>query len=130
MDMKRSNSIRLWFTGTLAGASLVGCGSNSDEERTQLSAGQTYTNNHYVRGAGYYHAPYGAWFARPYNSFTPGQGYFHGGQWSSEPNVASLQASQPAPEAVRQAQQLHNKATPAGGIRRGGFGTSSRFSGS
>ena len=128
--MKRSSSIRLWLTGTVASASLMGCGSDTDPERTELSPGQTYTNNHFVRGAGYYHAPYGAWFPFAYNSFLAGRGYFHGGQWSAQPNIAATEASRPAPDAVRNAQTLHDNTVRSSTTRRSGFGSSSRFSGS
>ena len=90
-----------------------------------LSPDNTYTNNYYVHGAGYYHAPYRAWYPYPYNSYLPGRGYYHGGQWTSNPDVGSVNASRPAPEAVRAAQVQHN--TARAGVRRGGFGGSSRL---
>ena len=128
--MKRSTSIRLLLIGTVAGTTLTGCDSDPVPEHTHLSADNTYTNNHYVHGAGYYHAPYGAWFPYSYNSFTPGRGYFHGGQWNSAPDSTPLQASRPAIEAVRTAQALHDNTPHPSTTRRSGFGSSSRFTGS
>jgi hypothetical protein len=122
--VKRSKTIRLIFLGTATGAALAGCDSG-DGPRTVLSADNTYTNNHHVHGAGYYHAPYRAWFPYPYNSYVPGRGYFHGGQWTSDPGIASIEASRPAPEAVKAAQTQHDAGRS--GVRRGGFGGSSRF---
>ena len=126
--MKRSESIRLVLVGTVTSAVLVGCNPERDKPRASLSSNNTYTNNHYVHGAGYYHAPYRAWFPFPYNSYVPGRGYYHGGQWASDPGVASIDASRPAPDAVRAAQSQHDAARAS--VRRSGFGSSSRFTGS
>ena len=128
--MKRSTSIRLLLIGAVAGTTLAGCDSDPAYERSQLSADNTYTNNHYVHGAGYYHAPYRAWFPYPYNSFTPGRGYFHGGQWNSAPDPVPLQSSRPEPAAVRSAQALHDTTPRPSATHRSGFGSSSRFTGS
>ena len=126
--MKRSNSITLVLLGAATSAALVGCNSGNEESRAFLSSDNTYTNNHYVHGAGYYHAPYRAWYPYPYNSYAQGRGYYHGGQWTTDPGVASIDASRPAPEAVKTAQSQHDAARS--GARRSGFGGSSRFGGS
>jgi hypothetical protein len=122
--VKRSKTIQLILLGTATGAAFVGCDSGHDVSRARLSADNTYTNNHYVHGAGYYHAPYRAWYPYPYNSFRPGQGYYHGGQWSADPGIASIDASRPASAAVKSAQSQHDTARAA--TRRSGFGGSSR----
>lgn len=121
--MKRSQRIVLVLSGALAAAPM-GCNRGPDwgeDEEQALSPNSTYTNNHYVRGAGYYHAPYHAWFPFPYNSYAPDRGYYHGGSWTPEPNKSSTMASQPSAETVRTAQAAHRSA-----VSRGGFGRSSR----
>lgn len=118
--MKRSNKIVLVLSGALATAP-IGC-SNPSERSAAITPENTYTNNHHVSGAGYYHAPYYAWFPYPYNTFVPGRGYFHGGQWTQEPHQSAITASRPTPDSVRTAQAAHSSAV----AKRGGFGASSR----
>lgn len=104
--MKRSRSIILVLSGTIAGAVLSGCDpspeAESPAEQVQVSADNSYTNNHYVPGVGYYHAPYRAWFPRPYNYYDPAYGYYHGDRWTPRPNPSLVQASKPSPEAVEE----------------------------
>ncbi|MEY2410449.1 MAG: hypothetical protein QOF48_3119 [Verrucomicrobiota bacterium] len=119
--------------GTVAGATFAGCGVSSDP--TPISANQTYTNNHYVHGVGYYHAPYSRWYPLPYNHYMPGQGYYYGGRWAPQPQTPSITASRPGADAARLA-QLQRTSTSRGGSSfgrsstgssstRGGFGSSS-----
>jgi hypothetical protein len=96
-----------------------------DDQEQSLSAENTYTNNHYVHGVGYYHAPYHAWFPYPYNSYQAGRGYYHGGNWTSEPKVSATMASNPGVQTVKMAQSAHHSA-----VSRGGFGSSARSGGS
>jgi len=111
------------LTGSLAGVGLVGCG----PERPAVTADNVYTNNHYVTGAGYYHAPYHGWYPHPYNHYIPGQGYYHGGAWTPEPATHTTAASKPTPHAAQLASsQHHNSTRSRWGISRGGFGGSSR----
>lgn len=65
-----------------------------------VSADQTYPNNYHLPGAGYYHAPYRAWFPHPYNYHDPARGYFAGGLWNLAPLALALNRSQPSPDAV------------------------------
>ncbi len=116
--MKRSQQVILVLSGALTAAPLS-CSRSPDQ--VELSSNSSYTNNHYVHGVGYYHAPYHAWFPFPYNSYAPGRGYYHGGTWSTEPHQSSVRVSQPAPSVVHTAQASHNNA-----VRRSGFGSSSR----
>jgi hypothetical protein len=92
-----------------------------------VTAENVYTNNHYVRGAGYYHAPYQSWYPHPYNHYVPGQGYYHGGTWSPAPATHTTTASRPTPQAAQLASAQHHNATRSRlGTTRGGFGGSSR----
>jgi len=58
--MKRSKCIRLILLGGLSVGALTGC-----EQKPAVSAEQFYTNNFYIPGAGYYHAPFRAWYSFP-----------------------------------------------------------------
>ena len=118
--MKRSKEIVLVLSALAAGA---GC------ERSQpvmrLSADNVYTNNHYVPGVGYYHAPFHGWFPFPYNSYASGRGYYYGGNWNAAPDQQQVAASRPTADSVSHAQSTHTAA-----VRRVGFGGSTRGSSS
>ena len=99
--------------GGLSAAAVTGCGPGSGNP-PPLSAENVYTNNFYVPGVGYYHAPFRAWYSLPYNHFDPQtQRYFYGGQWS-----------QSAGQTVQVAQLAEAQRTD---IQRGGFGGGSGF---
>jgi len=126
--MKRSQTIRLVMTGAFVGGVFAGTGCSRQEPGIVLAAENTYTNNQYVPGAGYYHAPYRAWYSHPFNFYMPGRGYYHGGGWSPEPNPSSELHSKPLPQAVESA-RAQQKAATRTGVTRGGFGSSSRSTG-
>ncbi len=115
--MRRSKEIVLVLSAMAAGT--IGC--RQSEPALRLSTENVYTNNHYVPGAGYYHAPYHAWFPFPYNAYMPGRGYYHGGNYNTFPDERNVTASQPTVGAVSRAESQHTAA-----VRRGGFGTSAR----
>jgi len=123
--MKRSGKVVLVLSGALAAGGLAGCDSSYDFPPPQVSADNTYTNNYYVRGVGYYHAPYRGWYPYPYNYYLPGQGYYHGGNWTSEPHPSTVAASQPTTESVHSANNKGSAAARSGSISRRGFGSSS-----
>ncbi|MBI2948326.1 MAG: hypothetical protein HYY23_11835 [Verrucomicrobia bacterium] len=125
--MKRSRTIQLWLIGTAAGAALAGCGQKRENLGPPISSENTYTNNQYVHGAGYYHAPFHGWFPFPYNHFVPNQGYYHGGQWAQHPHQSALTASRPTAQAAQFAQAQRATSQSASGTRRSGFGRSSGF---
>jgi hypothetical protein len=105
--------------GGLSGA-LSGCGPG-DPSKAPISSGSVYTNNFYVPGVGYYHAPFRAWYQIPYNYFdTNSQRYFYGGQWGTAPYQSITNISAPKPEVAAAAQAQRTD------IPRGGFGSSSR----
>lgn len=126
-QMKRSSQIRLVLSGAVATA-LWTTGCNRDESVADtaanvppfVSTNQVYTNNHFVSGAGYYHAPYGGWYARPFNSYLPGRGYYHGGDWWSTPYSGPIMVSTPRANAVESA----NLKTEPLRARSGGFSSS------
>ena len=116
--MKRSRSIRLVLLGGLSAGALAGC---TPSPSTSVTATDVFTNNHYVPGVGYYHAPFRAWYAMPYNHYDPrASKYYYGGQWGAAPFESVVNISAPTHEAVRQV------AAQRTDVRRGGFGGTSR----
>jgi hypothetical protein len=133
--MKRSRSVVLVMSGTLAAGALAGCDQsrNSTATTVEVDDNETYTNNHFVLGAGYYHAPYRGWYPYPYNWHVAGHGYYHGGTWTSEPEQSPVTASRPTAEAARVA-GVHGagrsgSAGRSASVSRGGFGGSAHASG-
>jgi hypothetical protein len=115
--LKRSQRIRLVLIGGITAGALTSCG----PEQAPVSADNVYTNNHYVPGVGYYHAPFRAWYAFPYNHRDPQTGrYFYGGEWGAAPYESITNLSAPRPEIAQQAEAQRTD------IPRGGFGSSSR----
>lgn len=112
--MKRSRSIRLILLGSLSAGALAGC---SQSGQPPISAENSYTNNYYVPGVGYYHAPFRAFYNLPYNHFDPQQKrYFYGGQWGADPFETITNISQPTVQVATQAEAQRTD------ITRGGFG--------
>ncbi len=106
-----------------------------------VSADQVYTNNAFIPGVGYYHAPYHAWFPHPFNYYDPVRGYYAGGLWQAAPFLVSLLNSRPSNDAVatalatqrlredlqrKQQQQAQSSTGSSGGMffRGSGFGGS------
>ncbi|HVU36445.1 MAG TPA: hypothetical protein VHE61_23605 [Opitutaceae bacterium] len=85
--MRRTHSIVLALSGALAtGLGVVGCSRPAtDSAAWDTNDLQDNTrdqqNNAYVPGVGYYHTPFHAWYAYPFNYYFPGRGYFYGGFW-------------------------------------------------
>jgi hypothetical protein len=136
--MKRSRKIVLALSGTLAAGALTGCNSSSYDTKAllaEVSESNSYTNNQYVPGAGYYHAPYHGFYSYPYNHYNPDVGYYHGGQWTREPHQSDVTVSQPTPEAaqaarVRAGSTAHgSSAGTSSSVSRGGFGHSAHHVG-
>jgi hypothetical protein len=117
--VKRSRSIRLVLLGGLSAGALAGCGPGAVQQQP-ISSVSVYTNNFFIPGAGYYHAPFRAWYALPYNHFDPrNQRYFYGGMWGVAPHQSITNISAPPPQQVQQAQAMRTD------ITRGGFGGTS-----
>ena len=121
--VKRSRTIRLVLVGGVAVA-FSGCGPG--KLPPVVTADNVYTNNYYVPGVGYYHAPFQAFYQTPYNFYEPkSQKYFYGGQWAGNPHTSIVNISSPTPEMARLAEAQRTD-IPRGAVVRGGFGSSSR----
>ncbi len=91
-SMKKSTAVTLIISGAL----LVGCDRHTNGYGTWSSGTNApITNNTYVSGRGYWHAPYYNWYPYPFNYFRPGYGYYHGGFYSDLPQAVSIFASSP-----------------------------------
>ena len=87
-----------------------------------------YTNDYFLPGAGYYHAPFHGFFPQPYNHYDAARRmYFFGGQWAAAPHRSIVNISAPTPEAAHRAESLRTDG--ARHVPRGGFGhtSGSRF---
>ena len=132
--MKRSQHIRLVLLGSLSTAALAADDSGAQAPATPTRAyalqGNAFTNDHYLSYAGYYHAPYRAWFPHRYNYFDPQQKkYFHGGLWSEQPHQSFTNISTPLPQAVNAAIAAQPKPpVQSSTTHRSGFGSTSRSS--
>ena len=110
--MKRSKQIRLVLIGGISAGTLGGC-----TGKPSVSTTDVYTNNYYVPGVGYYHAPFRAFYAMPYNHFDPQtQLYFFGGQWGAGMMESITNVSSPTQETAQLAEARRTD------ISRGGFG--------
>ncbi len=99
--------------------------------RAYALQGNAFTNDHYLPYAGYYHAPYRAWFPLRYNHYDPQQQkYFHGGQWTEQPHQSFTNISTPLPEAAAVAVAAQPPSPPPSNsttttTTRSGFGSAS-----
>jgi hypothetical protein len=117
--VKRSRSIRLVLIGGISASALTACGPGNPN-RAPVRAEAVYTNDYFVAGAGYYHAPFRAFYPLPYNHFDPqNRLYFYGGQWGATPHESVTNISNPTYEVASAAQAQRTD------IPRGGFGSSS-----
>ncbi len=120
--MKRSRQVRLTLLTGISAGVLAGC---SPSGKPPLTASNVYTNDYYVPGAGYYHAPFRGWFAYPYNFFDQQrQQYFYGGQWAPSPYESIINISSPTVTAADAAEAVRTD------VSRGGFGGTYSSSGS
>lgn len=116
--MKKSTMVTLVLSSRL----VAGCDDNpaiGDWSTQGASATNTVTNNTYVAGRGYYHAPYYRWYEYPYNFYRPGFGYYHGGFYTRDPEVSAITVSRPMASARSFGSKM---GTSSRGITRGGFG--------
>ena len=112
---KRSKAVRLVLISALSAAAAAGC-----KDKAAISPSCLYTNNYYLPGVGYYHAPFGRWYAFPYNHFDPRtRKYYYGGHWAREPMECLTNLSAPSTAVAQQAELLRTD------VARGGFGCTS-----
>jgi hypothetical protein len=113
----------------LSGAILGGCSRREDSVARAEKTSQVVTNDTYIEGRGYYHAPFHGFFPFPYNHYVPSQGYFRGGQYHSAPDLnipkPTLPGKASSPSAI-QARAARDSAD----VTRGGFTHSSSWSSS
>ncbi|MEO6995309.1 MAG: hypothetical protein ABI273_17005 [Lacunisphaera sp.] len=124
--IKRSRKIRLLLLGGLSVGALTACAPESNSGAVpRISAESVYTNDYFVQGVGYYHAPFHAFYAQPYNHFdAQRKQFFYGGQWGNEPYRSVINISAPTPAAAQAAEGMLASTL----VQRGGFGgTSSGF---
>ena len=126
--VKRSKQIRLVLLGGLTVGAVTACAPDAERE-TRISPESVYTNDYFVRGAGYYHAPFRAFFAQPYNFYdAQRKQYFYGGQWGAAPHRSIVNLSAPTGPAAAAAKAAR-AADAARNVQRSGFGSSSRHHG-
>lgn len=141
--MKRSAVVTLVISGAL----LAGCDDKPAYNQSAYNSGDwssntnsAITNNTYVAGQGYWHAPYHAWYPYPYNYFRPGFGYYYGGRYYDHPDLNPIGASTPR-SFTSSGTRVGSGYTGAGSsesssggshssVARGGFGGSAHSSGS
>lgn len=127
--MKRSQHIRLVLVGSLSTAALATGDSEAQSTPARAFAlqGNAFTNDHHLSYAGYYHAPYRAWFPLRYNHYdAQQQKYFHGGVWTEQPHQSFTNISTPLPDAVAKAIAAQPKPpVQSSTTTRSGFGSTS-----
>jgi hypothetical protein len=122
--VKRSRSIRLVLIGGISASALTGC---DQIQSPPVSASDVYTNNFYVQGVGYYHAPFRAFYPMPYNYFEPKSGrYFYGGIWGESAFQSFTNISSPTPE-VAMLTEAQRTDVQRPYIQRDGFGRTSGY---
>jgi hypothetical protein len=89
--MKKSTLVTLVLSGALMG----GCDGRNRSGSAGYATDADVTNNTYVSGLGYYHAPYHGWYDYPYNYYRPGWGYYHGGIYTPAPFTSDISSSRP-----------------------------------
>jgi hypothetical protein len=118
--VKRTKQLRLLLLGggLAAGANSACSPSSAAAEEPRVSTESYYTNDHYIAGVGYYHAPFRAFFPHRYNHFDPStRRYFYGGEWGAAPFQSAINISTPTAQAVASAEAARNASV------RGGFGS-------
>ncbi len=114
--VKRTKNIHLLLIGGISSGALAGCAPGGPPVVTTESV---YTNDYYVPGAGYYHAPFRMWYPRPYNFFDPAtKRYFYGGQWGATAFESITNISSPLPHTAGYVEAVRTD------VVRGGFGGS------
>lgn len=117
--VKRSHKVSLVLLGGATLGAVTGCAPESTGQEPRISPASVYANNQYIAGAGYYHAPFQAFFPRPYNFYDAARKqYFYGGQWGPAPHRSVINVSAPTETAALTAEAARNAA-----VVRHGFGS-------
>ena len=117
--MKRSRIVRRVLLGGLSLGALAAARAFAAEPRVTTES--HYTNDYFLPGVGYYHAPFRAFYAQPYNHYDAQRRmYYFGGQWAPQPHRSIINISTPTPEAARTAEASRTD------VQRSGFGGTSR----
>jgi hypothetical protein len=121
--VKRSQNVRLLLLGGLSAGAFA---TSAAAAEPRVSPESYYTNDYPLPGAGYYHAPFRAFFPLPYNHYDAQRKmYFYGGQWSATPHRSVINISNPTPEAASAAQSLRTDLQSSTYVPRSGFGSTS-----
>lgn len=117
--MKRSRCVKRILLGSVAAGALATATTAAAQTAIpRVTTENYYTNDAHIPGAGYYHAPFRAFFPHRYNHFDTARGmYFFGGQWAPAPHRSIVNISAPTPEAAQRAEAARTD------IRRSGFGS-------
>jgi hypothetical protein len=116
--VKRSTAVAL----VLSGAILGGCSRREEQTTASLKNPQVVTNDTYIEGRGYYHAPYHTWHPFPYNFYSPGLGYYRGGSYYAQPDLTIPRPTYPG-------KSMNATASAEANVNRGGFTRSSSSGG-
>ena len=85
--------------------------SSKPSPRSGVAANPSYPNDYFVKGLGYYHAPYHAFYPLRYNYHDPAKGYYWGGLWNPSPSTSTVTSSTPTPEALAKLRELRASGT-------------------
>ena len=103
--------------GGLSAGALTSCAPRVEGE-PRITSDSVYANNHFVEGAGYYHAPFQGFYPKPYNSYDATRRHYDsGGQWGDAPYQSIVNVSSPTELAALSAQ------TARAAVVRAGFGS-------
>lgn len=96
------------------------CAPGTVVKEPHVTADSVYENDHFIPGAGYYHAPFRGFYARPYNAYDQlSRKYYYGGTWHDAQHRSAVNMSSPTSAAATLAERARTD------IPRGGFGSTS-----
>jgi len=72
----------------------------------RVPSNPTYPNDYFVKGLGYYHAPFHAFYPNRFNFHDDAQGYYYGGSWHPAASTSTITTSSPSPEALARLRQV------------------------
>lgn len=114
---KRSKRVRLILLSGLSAGTMTGCSPNGPPP---VTTDNVYTNNYYLSGVGYYHAPFCDWYRNRYNQYDPAtRSYYYAGLWHLTAFESITNISSPTFQAASHAEAARTD------IVRGGFGGTS-----